>query len=262
MHRNSFFDAIENNLIYQVLAQLGDTRGVLTFIDVGAYDGLTRSQIHRHVIGRGWEGLVIEPAPAAFQALQATYAGFPKVRPVNCAIADGGSAGTIPFYCVRASAEPSSWEDMLSSLDRETILKQSNLIPDIAERIVEVRVAVRTLASLCQEFKLRQVDLIKIDAEGRDDEVLTTFDFVRYRPSALLFEHKLLPNPRLFALDQRLVALGYTRLSMWSNTLYLWGDFARDECIERVLDNGAALFPPGRDPEWGNGNWFLAAAAV
>src|SRR5271154_5010097 len=128
LHRNSFFDAIESDLIRVLFEHLSDQRPRLTFVDVGAYDGVTSSQTHDLAVTRGWNGLVIEPAPWAFEALTETYRHFPTIRQINCAVAE--VEGSLPFYWVRNSSS-NSWEGMLSSLDRDTILRQRHLFPNI-----------------------------------------------------------------------------------------------------------------------------------
>jgi FkbM family methyltransferase len=258
MHRNSFFDAIENGFAQTVFEHLGDLLPNLVFIDVGAYDGSTRSQIYRLATTRAWAGLAIEPSPAAYQTLQYTYRDYPQIVPVNCAVSD--VEGAMPFFAVR-NAQQGGWSAMLSSLDKETVLRQRNLFPDIADLIAEVQVSVRTLASLCAEHGLRRVDLLKVDAEGSDDAVIRSMDFAVVRPAVILFEHKLIASERLVALDALLTAQDYVRLPMWANTLYFTREMSRDYCVGRLVDHAGDIFPRGRDPEYGNGNWFEGAPA-
>jgi FkbM family methyltransferase len=253
VHRNTFFDAIENQLIATLFEELGDRRPNLTFIEVGAFDGKTNSHVHRLATTRRWQGIVIEPAPSAFRALEQTYRAFPRIKAVNCAIADRD--GALPFYWVR-NRNPESWEGVLSSLDKETILRQRNLVPDVEEFVVETRVPVHTLARICLEHDLKSVDLLKVDAEGRDDQVIHSIDFDRTRPTLILYKHRLISQERNFAVDEKLTSLDYKRLPMWANTIYVTDDFGREECVHRVLLHAASIFPPGRDPEWGNGNWY------
>jgi FkbM family methyltransferase len=254
MHRNSFFDEIENALIRVLLEHLSDQVTALSLIEVGAYDGRTCSHTHKLAKERGWHGLVIEPAPDAFAALRETYRDYPAITPVNCAVAN--EEGVLPFFCVQ-NTSATSWEAMLSSLDRETILRQRSIIPDVAERIVEVRVPVRKLSSLCREYELNRVDLVKIDAEGCDDQAILSINFDEIRPSIILMEHKFVSNDRLFAMDAKLTrSVGYKRLTLWANTMYVGNDFADDDAVDQLIHSAAGLFPPVRDPLWGNGNWL------
>jgi FkbM family methyltransferase len=254
MHRISFFDRIETVLIQTLFEHLSDQRSDLIFVEVGAFDGKTGSHTHSLAVERGWSGVVVEPGPTAFLALEQTYRGRPSILPLNCAVSD--QEGVLPFYWVRNS-RPDSWEGMLSSLDKDTILNQRQLIPEIETLIVEKKVEVRTLARICRDAGLDRVDLLKIDAEGHDDAVVRSLDFSRLRPSLILMEHKLIDNDRLFKLQNMLSKYNYGCLAMWANTIFVGPDFAEDECVARLLRHASAMFPPGRDKEWGNGGWYV-----
>lgn len=254
MHKNSFFDPIENLIVYQLIAQLADNGGEdFTFIEVGAFDGTTANHIHPHATNRGWKGLVIEPSPPAFSKLKLAYAGHPQVIVVQTAVGD--KSGIVPFYWVEPDKEL-DWIDMMSSTDKAVILAQKSLVPNIAERIKELEVPIRTISDLCTEHHLARVDLIKIDAEGHDDDVLRSIDFKKIKPVMIMFEHKLIPTERLHANDEMLTSFGYERIPMWADTVYVTGGFARDECVMRIIASAPSLWPVGRDPTWGNGNWF------
>jgi FkbM family methyltransferase len=218
MHRNSFFDRIEVALIRTLFEHFSDQRPNFVFVDVGAFDGKTGSQTHALALERHWRGIVVEPSPAAFSALEQTYRGYPNVLLLNCAVSD--REGTLPFYWVRNS-RPDTWEGMLSSLDKETILKQWRLIPGIETLIEEKTVRARTLARICRDAKINHIDLLKVDAEGHDDAAIRSLDFSRFRPSLILMEHKLIGDDRLFELYSMLRKHGYRVMAMWANTIYV-----------------------------------------
>jgi hypothetical protein len=69
------------------------------FVQVGAFDGSCVDPIHTMVRRYCWKGLLIEPEPRAFAALQATYKGEPNLTLLNAAISDRD--GMTTFYRVR-----------------------------------------------------------------------------------------------------------------------------------------------------------------
>jgi FkbM family methyltransferase len=254
MHRNGFYDHIQNQIVFALFAHLSDlVENRVTFIEVGAFDGTTMSNIHPHATNRGWHGLVIEPLPGPFAALQKSYKGFPAITPLQIAI--GETDGTLPFYSV--ASEENGWEGMLSSTDRDTILSQQNLVADIETRVTELTVESKTLATVCHEHRIAHLDLLMVDAEGTDDIVVQSIDFAAIPPTLILLEHKHITNDRLFALDSVLLDNGYERIGLWLDTIYVRKPLSDDACVRRLISDCYKFFPPGRDPEWGNGIWFV-----
>lgn len=75
-----------------ILAQFSGRTG--TFLDIGAYDGLTFSNT-RCLMERGWAGVCVEPNPMVFPYLMENTKQFPKVELINAAI---GEPGLIDFW--------------------------------------------------------------------------------------------------------------------------------------------------------------------
>src|SRR5690349_8008477 len=69
-----------------------------SFLQVGAFDGLSNDPINPLVRAFGLRGIVVEPQLKAYESLKARYAEHPQVTVVNAAIAD--SDGTRDFYTV------------------------------------------------------------------------------------------------------------------------------------------------------------------
>ena len=255
MHRNDLFNHIEANLSFCICQQLNDLVHAggrdVAFIEVGANDGVTANKLFPFVAHQGWTGLSIEPVPDAFARLSAHYAPHSQVTTLNMAVSD--TSGTLPFYQVANQAP--EWCSMLSSFDRDTIVKHASIVPDIERHIEQIAVASAPLSALCRDHALAELDVLVVDAESHDDVVVNTVDFDTYRPSVIMFEHRHMPADRLYALDKKLVALGYTRAILWSDTAYLRGALLEDESIQHILRALPALIP-AHDPQWGNGNWF------
>ena len=79
----------------------------------------------------------IEPVPDAFARLSAHYAPHSQVTTLNMAVSD--TSGTLPFYQVANQAP--EWCSMLSSFDRDTIVKHAGIVPDIESHIEQIAVA-------------------------------------------------------------------------------------------------------------------------
>lgn len=150
-----------------------DRRG-LTFVDVGAFDGVEFSNTLHYERNFGWTGLCIEPHPRHFDALKANR---PNSICVNAAA--GSAVGTKQFLC--CWSDKFRQFDMLSCLvdaaSPRRRLAHSNWRTEYDGHVDEIAVNVTTLGHLLAKHRLLAVDYLTIDAEGSEFEVLKGIDF-------------------------------------------------------------------------------------
>lgn len=130
-------------------------------VDVGAADGIAFSNSRFLIADYDWRGILIEPEPMQFAALNAIYAGSPTVRAVEAAA--GLSDGEADLY---------PWElgSTLSPMWRDRF--PANTFSD------PVKVRTRTLARLLHEAGCPfDIDFLTIDCEGMDFDVLKSMDW-------------------------------------------------------------------------------------
>ena len=132
--------------------------------------------------------MLVEPVPYLFECLVTNYAGNPRLKFENSALAS--SDGTTTFYRLRQTDDLPHWYDQLGTMKREVILKHRREIPEIEKYLVEERVACITYETLLRKYDVSKVDLILIDTEGSDLEILRQIDFKRHRPQLLIYEQK------------------------------------------------------------------------
>lgn len=121
----------------------------------------------------GWRGIAID-------ANKAHAESFAKHRPDDVFVHAGVAAepGDLTFYHFDIA-------DRISTLDRATAEDWK------AREKIEWReevVPVRTINEILTSNNITQVDLLSIDIENKDDEVIRTFDFTRWRPRVILIE--------------------------------------------------------------------------
>jgi hypothetical protein len=92
-------------------------------------------------------------------------------------------------YMVRTDAGTVQKAEMYSSFDRNVVLHNSRLVPDIAERMIEVSVKCVSMKTLLCEVGGRTVYILTLDAEGFDYAVLKMIDFSVLRPAIICYEH-------------------------------------------------------------------------
>jgi FkbM family methyltransferase len=144
----------------------GDSKGF--FSEVGANDPRQGSQSW-HLEQAGWTGILIEPQPDLADLLRAVRSA--KVFAVACSSPqNAGQKLTLHV------AGP------MSSLDRARMAPGA-----LPEKSIEV--PVRTLDDILAEAGApAPLDFLSIDVEGHELEVLSGFDFARWRPRLFLIE--------------------------------------------------------------------------
>jgi FkbM family methyltransferase len=174
----------------------------VVFVQVGANDGRLNDPLHPYIIAGGWTGLLVEPLPEAYAALQQTYSGVAGLVFEPAAVSH--AAGHARFFAVKGE------RNVMSSLSREAIMKHAATRPDLPEQIYEIDVPTCRLDQLLDKHGFQTLDVVTVDAEGHDDVVLSTIDLETWAPAVVLFEHVLLSREGSGALKRRLEALPYT----------------------------------------------------
>ncbi len=121
---------------------------------------------------RGWHGINIEPRPEMHRLLAQE-----RPRDVNLCVALGDRSGTATLWVPERDPNLST----TSAAGRERILGSG-------DRLVEATVSVTTLASVCEEHVVGEIDFLKIDVEGSERDVLVGADWDRWRPRVITIE--------------------------------------------------------------------------
>ncbi len=174
----------------------------VTFVQVGANDGSSGDPLRPCIVDSDWTGLLIEPHPEAFSALQRLYEGAGnRIKLVNKAITQHQAMVDLlepdtRFGSRTATIVPNSgWA-------RNCPIKRRFQVDGIP------------LSALLREHEMQRVDVLQIDVEGYDFEAMTTLDFSVTRPSLISYEdrHFFPPKKRTEAVNF-LRAKGYKVLT-------------------------------------------------
>jgi len=199
-----------------VLHRLNERRGgEVTFVQVGANDGVQEDPCFAWIGRYPWRGVLVEPQPDLAERLRALHAGNPRIRVEQAAI--GAAAGTLTLHYLRPGAE--SWTSGIASLRKEALLGHRHKIADFDARLASVEVRVLPLERLLAEHGIAALDFLQIDAEGLDAEILRGLDLARLRPAVIAFEHANLAPPELAACRAQLAAHGYAFASWLGDTV-------------------------------------------
>ena len=183
------------------------------FIGIGANDGVTHDPLYPFVRDFGWHGIMVEPIPEAFAALEHNYAGFGDVSLVQAAIGLVDGQGTI--YTVDMSAENSMMMSLHSSFSKDMLLRGRQWHPNLGTHIIEREVPLMSFPTLLAKTNGQVVDVLKIDTEGYDLEILKSVHLERLSPKLILAEHANLSKSDKIKMANILLLHGY-RVSMTS----------------------------------------------
>tara|TARA_A100001011_G_scaffold5962_1_gene6836 strand:+ start:173 stop:847 length:675 start_codon:yes stop_codon:yes gene_type:complete len=143
------------------------------FVDVGAHHPIRFSNTFLFY-KKGWSGINIDAMPGSMTA-------FNKIRPKDINVEKGIALKNdkLTFYQFNESAlNTFSKEEAFSkNKDGYKIIKRNLIEVDTLENILDKYMPINT-----------KIDFLNIDAEGKDEEVLISNNWVKYKPSYILVE--------------------------------------------------------------------------
>jgi FkbM family methyltransferase len=205
----------------RVLELLRRRRG--TFVELGAFDGISQSNTAWLEAHRGWRGILVEAIPEAFERC---VRNRPLATVVNCA-------------CVSEEYPDPTVEMVYAGLMSIVRGARSTDEADeawvsLGEGLQELRrytctVPARTLSAVLDEHRLRSIDLLSVDVEGYEVEVLEGLDLERFEPHLIVVE-----DSREGAVDLHLTARGYRKVAVIGR-----GRLTSDLLYERSADHAS-----------------------
>lgn len=143
------------------------------YVDVGAHHPVRFSNTYLFY-RRGWRGINIDAMPGAMKAFQRH-----RPRDINLECGVAASSGTLRYYRFN--------EPALNTFDAQEA-RRKDAAPYHLQDTVEVQVEpLRDL--LARHLPAGQaIDFLSVDVEGKDEEVLRSNDWQRYRPRFVLAE--------------------------------------------------------------------------
>lgn len=165
----SFSQSGEDMIAWYLLNYIGIPRP--SYLDVGAHHPLHLSNTALfHLLGG--HGINIEPDPLLFREFLRS-----RPRDINLNIGIGRVSGNMVFYRM---ADPS----LSTFSEEEAIRMEKEEGIHIEEKL---NLPVRTIDEVLAAHQVRP-DFVSIDVEGRDLEVLESFDFAAHRPAVFCVE--------------------------------------------------------------------------
>lgn len=142
------------------------------YIDIGSSSPDNLS-VTKHFYDLGWNGINVDPLDSAYTSFKNQ-----RTRDINLKVAVSNQSGQRDFYEVQDYTE-------LSTFSLEIANKLESEGKSIRRQKVEVITGSQLVNKYCPE---RTVDFMKIDVEGAEKEIITSFDFYNFRPRILIVE--------------------------------------------------------------------------
>ncbi|HVI10427.1 MAG TPA: FkbM family methyltransferase [Candidatus Binatia bacterium] len=163
----------QNDEEAEILKIVGaDPAGV--FLDIGAYDGITRSNTLA-LIRRGWRGALVEPSIYAFERLLARHGANGALWLILALVAR--DRGIRKFWNSNGDGVSTTEEDHFEKWKNAASFNHPVYVPTV------------TISELLNEFEfLREADVVSIDTEGTSVAIFASFPLWICRPRVFCVE--------------------------------------------------------------------------
>lgn len=156
--------------------------GRVFVLQVGAGNGETGLPLLERFRDNGWSGLLIEPHPDRFAALEALHAASDRVAVLNFALSD--QPGTLPLHSVRRETpgRQAAARRTCASFDPDRLIGPGIGAGDLQAHDVPVL----RMEAVLSELGLDEVSLVAINAGGAEARVLQGFSLAGLHASLTL----------------------------------------------------------------------------
>jgi len=166
METNKFYSQVgKDKYIYETFFK-DKIDGV--FLDIGAHDGIDKSNTYYFEKNLNWSGICVEPIPEIFNRLKSNR---------NCLCIQAGISdknGKSVFWQIEGYSEMlSGLEENYNDLHKQRILNEIALY---GGKLTEIDIQVLDINTLLKTNNVSKVDYCTIDVEGSEEKILSVFD--------------------------------------------------------------------------------------
>jgi len=140
---------IDLNVTIEEMFKIAGIGNIKTFAQIGSNDGLKNDPINKFIKKHNWTGILVEPDISNFNKLINNYKEGENFFFYNLGI--GPFSGVMRFYKLAEiqDFEP-DWYDQVGSFDKETFIKNIEVIPGLINRMIAETVRIITFDELMQ----------------------------------------------------------------------------------------------------------------
>jgi FkbM family methyltransferase len=174
---------INVNIFFTLLSKKSNP---VSFIQIGANDGVKNDPIFPFVKQYQWKGILVEPLPDFFEKLVSNYHSSKNLTFENIGISDHN--GEMDFYFLPSEYSNPEWLQQIGTFDKEAIEFNLANFPELIDKIERRKIQTFTLKHLLEKNQVLKMDLLIIDAEGFEYKILKQLEQLTEKPSYILFE--------------------------------------------------------------------------
>jgi FkbM family methyltransferase len=147
------------------------------FIEIG----VSNFQTLQPLLSNGWSGLMVEPVEDTFNEIP-SHSNLTKEK---CAI--DTKDGYADFWVVE---NPNIFANAQDVIGMSALADSPSALHDevYQNRLKTIKVPTMRMETLLAKYRVKYIDLLKIDIEGKDVDVLLDYSF-RIKPKMIKFEH-------------------------------------------------------------------------
>lgn len=190
------------------------------FVQIGACDGIMQDPLRKHILKKGWNGILVEPVAHLFKRLVHNYSGVPGLVFENVAIAEDCGMAALYRYKEDESELP-AWHEGTGSLVKNFEERHNKVIDNVSGRLTQELVACTTFQNLIEKHDVKVIDVLCLDVEGYEYNILKTINFNRIKPSLIFYETSNLDKATLNRCETILKNAGYYLVNMGIDQLAL-----------------------------------------
>ncbi len=165
---------------------LSNDKTRVSFVQIGANDGVNNDPVHVFIKKYNWKGILVEPLPELMESLKKAYTGTNDLIFENVGIA--GQSGAMDFYFLPPEYNEPSWLQQIGTFDKDAIALNLANFPHLLDKVQKKQIKTVTLKELLDKNKMFKTDLLIIDAEGFEYKILSQLDQIAEKPLFILFE--------------------------------------------------------------------------
>lgn len=198
--------------VYQRLSELFGRAREVTFLQIGANDGISTDPIREFVVSSDrWKGVLVEPQPDMFAQCVKNYRYCNRGRLHFLQAAVSDVPGSLELWKIKDRHLPEFplFATGMASAKREHLLNYFSSVPNVADKIEARRVPCLTVQEILDRFGFARLDLLHMDVEGHETTILRSLASGSVWPKAILFERIHLPADEWDSLTAFLSSKGY-----------------------------------------------------
>jgi FkbM family methyltransferase len=203
-----YIDLVPSGILDSILVKLFHEARGLTFVQIGANDGLRCDPFQKHITTRGWLALLVEPLPFFYSQLTTLHSGNPRVTCLNAAVDDSCGQRDIHQLDPRLKNLP-DWAWGLASFDRDRVIQAARELGRDENAILTSSVPTVDWNTIWHRLGDQRCDVLSIDTEGQDIRLLRLANLSSRRPRIIHFEHACVHQSERLSFYQELFTLDY-----------------------------------------------------